>query len=255
MNARSCFRKSAAGYLAAAVSLSLCASANPVSDSNPVAAGSPGETLSSIYAVLLPTNRNYEGHRGVALREIRDAAAAFGVELRGVGGGNFPQDESDDRFRFARENLERLADSLTGPADQSAATHIRNAADQLGRGLKVVTPDPYPVVSPIPLSAEDADALQTAYLILCPGNGNYSGHRAAAMSKIVFIARLSGLNLVSVPAGHEDQQKSDARLQLAQRYLIQVRDNLTAEEYQPIVNFLNAAIDHLDAGLKYRATI
>src|SRR5579884_482428 len=86
--------------------------------------------LRHIYYRLEHANKDYEGHRSDALREIRRAAEQMGMDLHGQGyarewegsqgyGGYNQQTESqewsDNTLRHARERLRELAESTQDP--------------------------------------------------------------------------------------------------------------------------------------------
>lgn len=96
------------------------------------------------------------------------------------------------------------------------------------------------------------EALQLAYLILKPGNRNYDGHRAGAMTHISAAAKHFGLDLVERSGGTEDQEKSDTRLRLAHRILESLRPRLAGEEQQPALERVEKAMKRLELGLEFR---
>jgi hypothetical protein len=215
----------------------------------------PGETLRCVYASLMWANGYYDGHVASALREISDAAALCGVKLEGRGTGNEPLEASDSRVDLGRQSLRQLRPQLTGQEQTQMLTHVDNAIDHLTLALDTVTADPSPTVLPIPISPEDTDALQMAYLIISGAKGNYNGHRASAMGKIRLAARLAGVEVRGMARENEAQSKSDARFTLAWRYLTMVRSHLTADEQKPMLKFVDAAINQITLGLEYRASL
>ncbi len=212
-------------------------------------------SLSAIYTTLMHCKQNYDGHRAAAMREIREGAAPLNLILTGVVEGNPTQEESDNGIVQAEEQIRELSAQLTSDDQQPLALHLQIALRHLALGLAAVTADPVPRSLPIAISPEDASALQLAYAILAPGNGNYNSHRAAAMAKIELAARLAGIEVSGTPGGSEDQGKSDARMTLALKYLTDVRSHLTAPEQRPMLKFLDAAMQRIQRGLEYRAKL
>lgn len=209
------------------------------------------ETLRSIHELLLPTNRNYDHHRSSALKAIRAAAKCYGLELDGKGPGNLPQKDSDALVALSWQKMVEFRAQLTTDATDPALPSVDQAIRELTLALEVVLH--YEAQPTIVIPEEDAATLQTAYLILAPGNGNYKGQRRAAMDQIEKAGRLVGLQFHVDGSGFEEQSTSDARLALAQVYLETVRSHLTASEQAPVREFIETALSRLDLGLKHRA--
>ncbi len=97
------------------------------------------------------------------------------------------------------------------------------------------------------------ETLRLAYEVLSAANHNYNGHRVGAMKEIRQAAKLLNVELQGNGHGHEDQSVSDARFQLAQRLLEQVRSRLAGDEQIPILDHVNKALHQLAQGLQIRA--
>lgn len=94
--------------------------------------------LRHIYWQLEHADRDYDGHRGRALEQIRHAAEDMGIDLHGEGYaqnfGNEPEHQgwSDHVLRRDRDRLAELADNADGHAQE----HLREAIHQLDRALE-----------------------------------------------------------------------------------------------------------------------
>ena len=98
------------------------------------------------------------------------------------------------------------------------------------------------------------DALRLAYEVLGPGKRNYLRHRGTAMAEIELAAKALGAEIGrKIQRAHDDQPKSDARIQLAQRMLERVRIRLTTEDQPAVVEHVDKAITELVKALKIRA--
>lgn len=95
------------------------------------------EALRLAYWVLYRGNHNYNGHRAVAMREIREAARLLGVELQGDGKGREEQSVSDARFHLARRLLEQARSRLTAEEQKPVLEHVHQALWQISLGLKI----------------------------------------------------------------------------------------------------------------------
>lgn len=210
------------------------------------------ETLRSIHELLLPTNRNYDHHRSSALKAIRAAAKCYGLELDGKGSGNLPQKDSDALVALSWQKLVEFRAQLTPAAGDPAVALVDQAIRELTLALEIVMR--YETQPTLAIPEEDVATLQTAYLILAPGKGNYQGQRRAAMDQIEKAGRLVGLQFHIDGSGVEDQVTSDARLVLAQVYLETVRSHLTTSEQEPVRQCIESALQRLDLGLKHRTT-
>lgn len=256
------FRTISLGAPAVAVGLALLSGASlstPGLAEESVAVATPtnpvrqlrAETLRSIHELLLPTNRNYDHHRSNALKAIRAAAKCYGLELDGKGSGNLPQKDSDALVALSWQKLVEFRSQLTTDATDPAVGQVDLAIRELTLALELVMH--YETQPTIAIPEDDAATLQTAYLILAPGKGNYKGQRRAAMDQIEKAGRLVGLQFHIDGSGVEDQATSDARLVLAQDYLEAVRSHLTTAEQVPVRQCIETALSRLDLGLKHRA--
>lgn len=105
--------------------------------------------LRHIYYRLEHANADYEGHRANALREIRHAAEAMGMDLHGSGyaqqwqgspnyGGYSQQTESqewsDNALRHSRDRLRELANGIQ---DDQIRHRLFDAVHELDRALEV----------------------------------------------------------------------------------------------------------------------
>lgn len=104
------------------------------------------EALRLAYWVLYRGNHNYNGHRAVAMRQIRGAAKLLGVELQGDGKGHEEQSISDGRFHLAQRLLEQARSRLTAEQQKPVLEHVDQALWQISLGLKIraVEDEPQP---------------------------------------------------------------------------------------------------------------
>lgn len=104
--------------------------------------------LRHIYYRLEHANQQYDGHKAAALREIRHAGEAMGMDLHGQGysqqwegsqgyGGYNQQTQSqewsDNALRHSRDRLKELAESTQDPVRH----HLFDAVHELDRALEV----------------------------------------------------------------------------------------------------------------------
>jgi hypothetical protein len=89
--------------------------------------------LRHAYWLLEQADKDYHGHRLVAMKEIRKAGELIGMDLHGDGYGGQKQKWSDARLREAKGLLEDIVDR-TGKREHA---HIRVAIRELDRALEI----------------------------------------------------------------------------------------------------------------------
>lgn len=89
--------------------------------------------LRHAYWILEQTDRDYHGHREVALKEIRKAGKIIGMDLKGEGYGGEKQHWSDERLREAKSDLKDIVEETGGKEHE----HIRAAIKEIDRALDV----------------------------------------------------------------------------------------------------------------------
>lgn len=103
--------------------------------------------LRHIFFRLEHANRDYDGHRASAMREIREAAEAMGFDLHGAGyaaqwqgsptyggyGEGQSQEWSDNVLRRSRDRLSELANTT----EQPVRHELYEAVRELDRALEV----------------------------------------------------------------------------------------------------------------------
>jgi hypothetical protein len=89
--------------------------------------------LRHAYWLLSQADRDYDGHRLVAMKEIKKAADMIGMDLKGEGYSGEHQKWSDARLREARQLLKDVVDE-TGHREHE---HIRIAIKEIDKALEV----------------------------------------------------------------------------------------------------------------------
>jgi len=89
-----------------------------------------------------------------------------------------------------------------------------------------------------------------AYRLLSHADGDYNGHRGAAMRHLETAGKELGLDLEGDYPERERQWKSDAKLVEARRLLREARNKLEARDRDRVAGHLQKAIDELDIALK-----
>ncbi len=88
--------------------------------------------LRHAYWLLEQADKDYHGHRLVAMKEIRKAGELIGMDLHGDGYSGEKQKWSDARLREAKVLLEDIVD-LTGKREHA---HLRVAIRELDKALE-----------------------------------------------------------------------------------------------------------------------
>jgi hypothetical protein len=89
--------------------------------------------LRHAYWLLEQGDRDYHGHRLVAMKEIKKAGEIIGLDLHGEGYSGEHQKWSDDRLREARHLLQDVVEKSGGREHE----HIRLAIKELDKALEV----------------------------------------------------------------------------------------------------------------------
>jgi hypothetical protein len=89
-----------------------------------------------------------------------------------------------------------------------------------------------------------------AYRHLKHADGDYAGHRIAAMKELKFAGDKLGLDLEGDLPGHEGQWESDKKLREARRLLVHARDKLEDKDRDRAADNVQHAIKEIDAALK-----
>lgn len=121
----------------------------------------------------------------------------------------------------------------------ASATPIQNA----GTGFTQSSP-----FRPVTWEQFKVEKLQHAYHLLEHADGDYSGHREAAMQSIKKAAEILGVELTGGEHAEESQWKSDRKLEESRRLLKELVEDAKGKE-QPHVHH---AIRELDKALKVK---
>jgi hypothetical protein len=89
--------------------------------------------LRHAYWLLEQGDRDYNGHRGKAMEEIKKAGEIIGLDLHGNGYGGEHQKWSDERLREAKHLLEDIVDK----SHEHEHEHIWKAIKEIDRALEV----------------------------------------------------------------------------------------------------------------------
>jgi hypothetical protein len=89
--------------------------------------------LRHAYWLLEQADRDYGGHKGKAMEEIKKAGKLMGMDLHGEGYGGEHQRWSDERLREARQSLVDIVDTH----HEREHEHIWLAIKELDRALEV----------------------------------------------------------------------------------------------------------------------
>ena len=89
--------------------------------------------LRHAYWLLEQGDRDYKGHRGKAMIEIKKAGEIIGLDLHGDGYGGAHQAWSDERLREARQLLVDIVDK----GHQHEHEHIWKAIKEIDKALAV----------------------------------------------------------------------------------------------------------------------
>jgi hypothetical protein len=90
--------------------------------------------LRHAYWLLEQGDKDYEGHRLLAMREIKKAGEIIGLDLKGDGYGGEHQKWSDERLREARKLLVEVRLETGGGHEHE---HLREAIKEIDRALEV----------------------------------------------------------------------------------------------------------------------
>ncbi len=90
--------------------------------------------LRQAFWLMEQADKDYKGHRAVAMKEVRKAGELIGMDLHGDGYGGKPQAKSDARLREAKVLLEEVVEATGGAAEHE---HIRTAIKELDKALTV----------------------------------------------------------------------------------------------------------------------
>jgi len=88
--------------------------------------------LRTAYWLLEHAERDYDGHRKVALKEVKKAGDVIGMDLHGEGYGGEPKWESDKRLREARRLLKEVRLETGGGEEHK---HLRIAITEINLAL------------------------------------------------------------------------------------------------------------------------
>jgi hypothetical protein len=88
--------------------------------------------LRHAYWLLEQADRDYNGHKGKAMEEIRKAGRIMGMDLHGEGYGGERQPWSDERLIEAKHTLEEIVD----PGHRREHEHIWKAIQQINKALE-----------------------------------------------------------------------------------------------------------------------
>ena len=88
--------------------------------------------LRTAYWLIEHADRDYDGHRKVALKEVKKAGDIIGMDLHGEGYGGEAKWESDKQLREARRLLKEVRLETGGGAEHK---HLRNAIHEIDVAL------------------------------------------------------------------------------------------------------------------------
>jgi len=88
--------------------------------------------LRTAYWLIEHAERDYDGHRKAALKEVKKAGDIIGMDLHGEGYGGEPKWESDRRLIEARRLLKEVRLETGGGAEHK---HLRNAIHEIDVAL------------------------------------------------------------------------------------------------------------------------
>jgi hypothetical protein len=100
-------------------------------------AESPREEVAHAYVLLRMANGDYGGHRANALKEIKAAGKALGLDLKGRGSGHEQQLKSDEQVAEARRLLREARDKLEDRDRDRVTVNVDKAIKELDAALKV----------------------------------------------------------------------------------------------------------------------
>jgi hypothetical protein len=89
--------------------------------------------LRHAYWLLEQSDRDYKGHKGKAIEEIKKAAKMMGMDLHGEGYSGEHQPWSDERLREARHALEDIVDK----GHEHEHEHLWKAISEINKALEV----------------------------------------------------------------------------------------------------------------------
>jgi len=90
--------------------------------------------LRHAYWLLEQGDTDYQGHRLLAMKEIKKAGEIIGLDLKGEGYGGDRQKWSDERLREAKTLLKEVALETGGGKEHE---HLRTAIKELDKALEV----------------------------------------------------------------------------------------------------------------------
>src|SRR5579862_5411989 len=117
-----------------ATNQNLHAQAPPPSPAAVAPAPNATDLLSQAYVALATADRDYDGHKGAAMKSIQAAAKEMGVTLNEQGHGREGQRTSDDQVRAAQGLLQQASTAGLPPKVQK---HIAKAIEHLNAALSV----------------------------------------------------------------------------------------------------------------------
>ncbi len=88
--------------------------------------------LRTAYWLIEHSDREYEGHRKMALKEVKKAGEIIGMDLKGEGYGGEAKWESDKQLREARKLLKEVRLETGGGEEHK---HLRTAIKEIDLAL------------------------------------------------------------------------------------------------------------------------
>jgi len=101
-----------------------------------VYAESPRDEVAHAYVLLRLANGDYAGHRANALKELKAAGKALGLDLEGRGSGHERQLKSDEQVAEARRLLRDARDKLEDRDRDRVTVNVNKAIKELDAALK-----------------------------------------------------------------------------------------------------------------------
>jgi hypothetical protein len=100
-------------------------------------AETPREEVVHAYHLLEKADRDYDGHRGIAMEQVRAAGKDIGLELNGEIPDRERQWKSDKQLEEARRLLKHAREKLEARDRDHAAEHLDKAIHELDIALKL----------------------------------------------------------------------------------------------------------------------
>jgi hypothetical protein len=94
-------------------------------------------TLEQAYVILARADKDYDGHRAKAMKQIKEASKLMGVKFHGEGKGHERQSVSDAQLREAQAMLEKTSGELQANKQERPLKHVNAAIREVSEALRV----------------------------------------------------------------------------------------------------------------------